>query len=145
MDFQEYAKKTAETAVYPGSKNSPKTDDPGYRVLITDGKRYVPEEDVIKMKRRYEATIGLNYVMLGLGNEAGEALGKIKKLYRDDDGVLTSARQDALIDELGDVLWYWARACEELGVDPENVAYRNVAKLRDRAERGVLQGSGDNR
>lgn len=145
MEFQEYAKRTRETAVYPGSQSNPKKDDPGYRVLITDGKRYVPEEDVLRLKQTYEAVIGLNYTLLGLGNEAGEVLGKLKKLYRDDAGVLTSARQDAMIDELGDVLWYWARACEELGVDPDNVAYRNIAKLRDRADRGKIQGDGDKR
>lgn len=142
MDLKDYAQKTRETAVYPGSK---KEKFEFSKRLEVDGKWFVPEEEAAEEIRRLRATIGLNYTLLGLGNEAGEVLGKLKKMYRDDGGVLTHERQEAMTDELGDVLWYFARACEELGIDPDNVAYRNIAKLRDRAARGTLQGSGDQR
>jgi NTP pyrophosphatase (non-canonical NTP hydrolase) len=52
---------------------------------------------------------------------------------------------DGLKKELGDVLWYLAALASDLGVTLEEVAAGNVAKLRSRAERGVLGGSGDNR
>ena len=82
----------------------------------------------------------LEYVALGIASEAGEFAGKIKKFIR--DGVYD---QKALEAELGDVLWYVARAAEELGVYLSDVAKFNVDKLEDRLARDVLKGSGDNR
>lgn len=89
-------------------------------------------------------TMGLIYCALGLG-EAGELQGKVKKILRDDDFVVTDEKRQVILDELGDVLWYAARIADELGTGLEDVAAANIAKLADRRERGVLQGSGDNR
>lgn len=85
------------------------------------------------------------YPTLGLAGEAGEVAEKIKKLMRDNNGVLTPERRDALRKELGDVLWYVAALCSELGLSMGDVAAHNVEKLRDRKERGALHGDGDNR
>jgi NTP pyrophosphatase (non-canonical NTP hydrolase) len=82
----------------------------------------------------------LLYTALGLASEAGEYAGKVKKLLRDAQ----FSRQDA-VSELGDVLWYVAAAADALGVDLAAVADKNIAKLRDRKERGALRGSGDYR
>lgn len=85
------------------------------------------------------------YPTLGLTNEAGEVAGKVKKIFRDRGGVVTDDDRQALTAELGDVLWYVAELCTQLGISLEDVASRNVEKLRDRAERGVLGGDGDDR
>jgi NTP pyrophosphatase (non-canonical NTP hydrolase) len=85
------------------------------------------------------------YPTLGLANEAGEVAGKVKKIFRDHHGVITDADREALTLELGDVLWYLSELCTRLGIRLEDVAARNVAKLADRAARGVLQGDGDTR
>lgn len=87
---------------------------------------------------------GLAYVGLGLG-ECGEVQGKIKKVLRDNGGVLGDAARIEIMKELGDVLWYVAMVASEIAVDLESIARQNLAKLADRAERGVLTGSGDNR
>ncbi|HEY3508300.1 MAG TPA: nucleoside triphosphate pyrophosphohydrolase family protein [Kribbella sp.] len=85
------------------------------------------------------------YPTLGLVNEAGEVAGKVKKIFRDRAGVITDADREALTLELGDVLWYLSELSTRLGIRLEDVAERNLAKLADRASRGVLQGDGDHR
>lgn len=92
-----------------------------------------------------DAGDNLLYPTLGLCGEAGEVAEKVKKMVRDDGGELTAARRDALAGELGDVLWYVAQLATEAGLDLGDVAEANLAKLRSRQERAVLQGSGDDR
>ena len=87
----------------------------------------------------------LTYPALGLCGEAGEAAEKVKKALRDDGGVLTDERRAALAAELGDVLWYVAQLATEAGLDLDEIAEHNLAKLLSRKERNVLQGSGDTR
>jgi NTP pyrophosphatase (non-canonical NTP hydrolase) len=87
----------------------------------------------------------LLYPTLGLCGEAGEVAEKVKKMVRDDGGELTAQRRDALAAELGDVLWYVAQLATEADLDLGEVAEANLAKLRSRQERAVLQGSGDDR
>ncbi|AWY07543.1 nucleotide pyrophosphohydrolase [Streptomyces phage LazerLemon] len=88
---------------------------------------------------------GLAYVALGLVGEAGEIANKVKKIIRDCGGVVEPERLTAIAEEAGDVLWYLARLCTEMGVDLGQVAALNAAKLESRALRGTLQGDGDNR
>jgi NTP pyrophosphatase (non-canonical NTP hydrolase) len=88
---------------------------------------------------------GLVYTALKLNGEAGEVAEKVGKILRDDSGVLTLEKREALIKELGDVLWYVAATARELNVELETVAEQNLNKLADRKARGVLQGSGDSR
>ncbi len=85
------------------------------------------------------------YPTLGLVNEAGEVAGKIKKIFRDKDGVVSDADRDALKAELGDVLWYLTQICTNLDLSLEEVAEANLDKLFSRLERGVIQGDGDHR
>jgi NTP pyrophosphatase (non-canonical NTP hydrolase) len=85
------------------------------------------------------------YPTLGLAGEAGEVAGKVKKIFRDGGGVVTDADRAALALELGDVLWYLSELCTRLGISLTDVAERNIAKLADRAARGVLGGDGDQR
>lgn len=88
----------------------------------------------------YPKKHGLSYTALGLASEAGEYAGKIKKGIRDG-----TFDDKAAAAELGDCLWYVATAAHELGYGLDEIAYAVVRKLRDRAERGVIKGSGDNR
>ena len=85
------------------------------------------------------------YPALGLADEAGEVVGKIKKVMRDDGGVLTEEKKIEIKKELGDVLWYLAQLSTDLGIKLSEVAKANVEKLASRMERNVLHGSGDNR
>lgn len=91
--------------------------------------------------------IGSNFVYptLGLTDEAGEVAGKVKKIFRDDGGVLTEEKRQDISKELGDVLWYIAQLATELNLDLGDIAQANLDKLASRKERGTLHGSGDNR
>ncbi len=85
------------------------------------------------------------YPTLGLANEAGEVAGKVKKIFRDRNGVISDADREALKGELGDVLWYLTQICTELDLTLEEVAEANLTKLFSRLERGVIGGEGDKR
>lgn len=86
---------------------------------------------------------GLSYTALGLAGEAGEIANKVKKIARDDGGVIGERHRAIIADEVGDAIWYLAQLATQLGIDFDAIAESNLAKLADRAERGVLQGSGD--
>lgn len=92
-----------------------------------------------------EGLQGLLYTSLGLVSEAGEVAGKVKKILRDDQSVISPDRHEQLVDEIGDVLWYCAMFADELGITLGYAAMRNIDKLEDRMNRGKIQGSGDNR
>mgnify|MGYP001244883761 CR=1 FL=1 len=90
----------------------------------------------------------LSYTTLGLTGEAGEVAERIKKILREEDKDLDDAiaeKRDAIVKEMGDVLWYLAALSRELGVTLEEVAEANLNKLKSRYDRGVIYGDGDNR
>ena len=87
----------------------------------------------------------LIYPTLGLAGEAGEVADKVKKLIRDRDGLADHTFKQDLALELGDVLWYIAQLCTELGMTLDDVAEKNIEKLNSRSRRGTLHGDGDHR
>lgn len=80
------------------------------------------------------------YPALGLAGESGEVAEKVKKWIRDGN-----LDKDAIVKELGDVLWYIAALSDDLDLNMEDVAHQNIQKLQDRIARDKIQGSGDNR
>lgn len=122
MEIKEYQKATKEFASYPyGSFN---------RLGETEG------------ECNKAAWI---YPVMALGEEAGEVQGKFAKAIRDSDGIITEERAKEIKKELGDVCWMISQICNECGFDLEEIMQMNIAKLKDRKERGVIHGSGDNR
>lgn len=66
------------------------------------------------------------YVMsLGLAGETGETLEHLKKYIRDGRPI----DRDAFKKELGDVLYYWFRICQEFDFTFEEVIEANMEKL----------------
>lgn len=90
----------------------------------------------------YPVELGLIYSVLGLTGEAGELANKVKKMIRDPDSAPSA---DEVAAELGDVLWYVSAVADNIGIKLEYVAEANLNKLRARAEKGTLRGSGDDR
>ncbi len=93
----------------------------------------------------YGAGDKIIYPALGLANEAGEVLGKIKKVLRDQNGEFNQTTNYEISLEIGDTLWYLAALAEDLGINLEVIAFDNIAKLKDRQMRNKIQGSGDHR
>lgn len=72
---------------------------------------------------------GLGFVLLGLAGEIGSLLSELKKKQRDAD--LYIAYRDSVVEELGDVLWYFANAADRVGLKLSAIAARVPAKLGD--------------
>ena len=80
----------------------------------------------------------MNYLVHGLTSEAGEVAGKLKKIIRGD-----KPDAEALVSELSDVLWYLTRICDNVGINLEQLADYNFAKLEERKKTNTIKGSGD--
>ena len=72
----------------------------------------------------------LAHALIGISSEAGELLDEFKKWRFYNDG--RQFPQNMLEEELGDVLYYVFAACNELGVKPEDIMFKNRNKLRER-------------
>ena len=78
---------------------------------------------------------------LGLNGESGEFADVVKKcVYQGHELDLNH-----LVEELGDVMWYVAYACDALGCDLGEVVEANVEKLRRRYPEGFSADKSVNR
>ena len=71
--------------------------------------------------------VDLAYLGLGLAGEAGEVAEVIKKRLRSGEW-----NGDHLADELGDVIYYWAKLCLVAGEKPSEVLERSKRKIEGR-------------
>lgn len=99
------------------------------------------------------------YMFLNLVGEIGEFASKVAKHIRkekamvDYNSLITERGNNAMTrqeiadlrKEAGDCLWQLAGLCKVMGWTLESVARENLAKLADRQQRHVIDGSGDNR
>ena len=120
MDFDEYQKKAVKTDLDAGSLGE-------------------------VMKTHNFNTVRFLDKALGVAGEAGEFADKIKKILRDKKGAFTDEDRDAIIKELGDVLWYVALVSLYLDTPLSRVAQGNLDKLASRQKRNKLTGEGDER
>lgn len=67
--------------------------------------------------------------LLGLAGEVGEVSDHFKKYWFHAAGPIG---RDALIKELGDVIFYWAKLCDICGIDIQDVLEANKTKLAER-------------
>lgn len=102
-------------------------------------------QKIVKLTAIYPKEIGLSYCTLGLAGETGEVCEKVKKLYRDKQGVMSEEFKTELAKELGDIVWYITAIAEETGLNLEDILQLNYNKLLKRKADNKIQGSGDNR
>ena len=102
-----------------------------------------------------------SYMMLNLVGEVGELASKVAKAIRKGTVEITSEYQSSsylmpymteeewlrfnqeLMLEAGDILWQLSGLCHTMGWNLEDVGAENLAKLKDRASRGKIEGNGD--
>lgn len=91
--------------------------------------------------------------------EIGEIADKVAKWKRkgiakivDDNLVFNTSDENEvrtylteLMREVGDVMWFVSGLCSVCGYNLNDVGDMNLDKLHSRQERGVIDGSGDNR
>ncbi|MEX0803602.1 MAG: MazG nucleotide pyrophosphohydrolase domain-containing protein [Candidatus Binatia bacterium] len=68
--------------------------------------------------------------LLGLAGEAGSLLSEYKKWLRDGDRYKPFT--DQVAEEIGDILWYLANIAGKVGLDLQEIAQENLAKIHDR-------------
>ena len=91
---------------------------------------------LIEHLKELDANTNVNLALLmtastGLGSEGGEFQEIVKKIFfqgkpLNEENIFHMKR------ELGDIAWYWANACNALGLDPNEVLAENVHKLEAR-------------
>lgn len=72
---------------------------------------------------------GLKFPILGLFGEVGSLLSELKKKQRDADSYVGYA--DSVVEEFGDVLWYFANIAQRANLNLEVLAKRAFLKLDD--------------
>lgn len=84
------------------------------------------------------------YAVIGLSGEVGELHSVIAKAIR--DGVKDEVEFEKNVKkELGDILWFIAAIADDFETSLEEIALGNYYKLKDRMERNVIGGSGNER
>lgn len=99
------------------------------------------------------------YALNGLTAEVGKLNDKVAKwirkgivrwehnrlVFNTSDEAMANKYREELALGLGDVRWFVALFSLLLGYTDEKIEQLNLDKLRDRAERGVIDGNGDHR
>lgn len=93
----------------------------------------------------YPQEMKIVYPTLGLAGESGEVAEKVKKTYRDNNGIWDKERKLSAASEVGDCLWYIAVISNDLGFTLQEIAEMNYEKLQSRKKRNKIHGDGDNR
>jgi len=96
-------------------------------------------EDYVKERHRIfneqdanKECMNINWGSLSLAGEIGEFCNLVKKINRDDGGVITADRKLQMKDELGDIFWYLIFVCDILQLNPEKIMEYNLEKLKKR-------------
>lgn len=89
---------------------------------------------VEKLKELESDSVNVSLLLtgaIGLSSESGELSEIVKKCVfqgkpLNEDTIFHMKR------ELGDIIWYWINTCRALKLDPNDVIYENVEKLKSR-------------
>ena len=82
---------------------------------------------------------GLSYFLLGLFGEVGTLLSALKKKQRDKDSYI--GYNEAVIEEFGDVLWYFTNIATRASIQLSTLAGNSFCDLKTRDRRKVNLGT----
>lgn len=99
--------------------------------MVTQARDFTPVFTRLKDVRY----IKLMHAAMGIGTEGGEFQDAIKKCIFYGKPIDTVN----LVEELGDIMWYIAIACDTLGVDLEEVMQKNSDKIHSRYAGGFSE------
>lgn len=103
-------------------------------------------EELMQTSKFYpQDKLPITYPALGLNGEAGEVAEKVKKCWRDNNGVFTEDIKKAILKELADVLWYIWACADDMDYTLEDVLLTSMRKVKERQETNTVHGSGDDR
>ena len=103
-------------------------------------------EDFMQTSKVYpQDKLPITYPALGLNGEAGEVAEKVKKCWRDNDGVFNDYTKKEILKELADTLWYIWACADDMGYTLEDVLQTGIIKVKERKETNTVHGNGDNR
>ena len=86
------------------------------------------QQNAVRTAKRGDFKFNLIHAAMGLAGEAGEFTDCVKK-YAIYEQSLDSKNA---AEELGDILWFVALACDTLGVNMTEIAQQNITKLQAR-------------
>ena len=118
-----------------------------YAAILELVSKYPTGDGTVPSEQDEEVYVFLQemYLIPGLCAEAGEVASLYAKSIRDENGFVRSEYVEALAKELGDVLFFVQRLASNYNLTLQDIAAINAHKLLDRAVRGKIGGSGDNR
>lgn len=82
----------------------------------------------------------LAHALYGLSSETGEISGIFQKELQGHE-----VRRDDLKEEVGDLLWFTAELCTVFGFDMDEIAQKNIDKLKKRYPDGFDEDRSVNR
>ena len=103
-------------------------------------------EDFMQTSKFYpQDKLPITYPALGLNGEAGEVAEKVKKCWRDNNGIFDDNIKQAIMKELADTLWYIWACADDMGYTLEDVLKIGMQKVKERQETNTVHGNGDDR
>lgn len=101
------------------------TQAPPEFLLMNDYQRFTLKTD----KNPETGYAGIKFALLGLFGEVGSLLSELKKKQRDQDSYFGYA--ESVIEELGDVMWYFANVVQRAGLNLDVLAQRMSREIED--------------
>lgn len=131
ISANEYQQLCLKTAIYDKNLKF-------YPVLGLSGESAEVTEKLLEMLYK-------SMLMMEINSRTGKISEKVKKIYRDKNGLFSEEDRLTIAKELGDLNWYSAVLAHEMGYTLEEIMQMNLDKLKSRQERNVISGSGDDR
>jgi NTP pyrophosphatase (non-canonical NTP hydrolase) len=94
-------------------------------LLMNDYQRFTLKTD----KNPQTGYAGLKFSLLGLFGEVGSLLSELKKKQHDRDSYVGYA--ESVMEELGDVMWYFANIAQRAGLNLDVLAQRMSREIED--------------